>query len=251
MFNKKGFFLLITVAIMLSVVSVVYAAHVTISTNDGAVDTNWVNVPLIINDGADSAANYDIVEAWVGNAAGNSAFYFRANLAGTGQLPDDYSALEARLDCSQPANGSFQDAEDVVVFYALDTFLPDGEEIMECQGDDYIDCDYLPEPNNSDTNPLTSGEEIAGTPYNYEWQADTVNGATNWSACLGAFNVQFASVNGSGVVQDITNWLPYSAPNAVTMSSITAQNMMPITAIVLGITAVGGLIVIRKKSKGE
>ena len=249
MFNKKGVFLLITVATMLAVVSGVYAAHVTINTNDGALDANWANVSLIINDGADTAANYDIVEAWVGNSADNSAFFFRANLAGTGQLPNDYSALEARLDCN--LDNDFTDAQDVVVFYALDTFLPDGEEVMECQGDDYIDCDYLPEPNNSDTNPLTSGEEIAGTPYSYEWQADTVNGATDWSACLGSFNVQFASVNGSGVVQDITNWLPYSAPNAVALSSITAQNMMPITAIVLGITAVGGLLVIRKKSKGE
>lgn len=243
MFSKKRPFLLISIAIaiMLSVVSAVYAAHVTIDTNDGAVDTNWANVPVSINDGADANANYDIFDAWVGNSADNSAFYFRVNLAGTGQLPTDYDALEARLDCNQ--DGDFADAQDVVVYYINDAFL--GEQVVECQGNDYFDCFT------ADANPVTFGEEIAGPPYNYEWQADTVNGTIDWLACLGTFNVQFASVNGSGAVQDITVWQAYSAPNAVTLSSIGAQSpLMSISAIVLGVMAVGGLIVIRRKTKG-
>jgi len=238
----------VAIAIMLSVVSVVYAAHVSINTNDGAVDSNWINVPMSINDGADTTANYDIVEAWVGNTADNSAFYFRANLAGTGQLPQDYSSLEARLDCNQ--DGDFTDAQDVIVYYALDTFLPDVEEVVECQGSDYIECDYALS-NTSDTNPITFGEEIAGSPYNYEWQAAPLSGDTDWSACLGTFNVQFASVDTNGVVQDITVWQAYSAPNAVALSSIAAQSpLMSISAVVLGVIAVGGLIVIRRKTKG-
>ena len=252
MFSKKRSFLLITIAIaiMLSVVSVVYAAHITIDTNDNAVDTNWVNVPVSIVDGPGTAANYDIDEAWVGNAADNSAFYFRVSLVNGGQLPQDYSTLEARLDCNQ--NGSFTDAQDVIVYYALDTFLPDGEEAVECQGSDYIDCDYTLGPNTSDTNPITFGEEIPGTQYNYEWQADVVNGDTDWSACLGTFNVQFASVDTNGTEQNITTWQAYSAPNAVTLSSIAVQSpLMSISAVVLGVIAVGGLIVIRRKNKGE
>lgn len=176
------------------------------------------------------------------------------NLADGGQLPQFYDVLEARLDCNQ--DGDFADAVDVVVYYALDSFLiepgnPLGEEVVECQGSDYINCDVVA-PNNSDTNLVTFGEEIAGTPYNYEWQADVNNGDTDWSACLGTFNVQFASVNASGVVQDITGWLPYSAPNAVKLSGIAAQApVMSIVAIVLGVIAVGGWIVIRNKTQGE
>jgi hypothetical protein len=248
MFSKKRsvLFIAIAIAAVLAITSVAYAAHVTINTDDGAIDGAWVNVPLSINDGADAAANYDIVEAWVGNEADNSAFYFRVNLAGTGQLPDDYSTLEARLDCNQ--DGDFTDAGDVIVYYALDAFLPDGEESVECQGTDYIDCDYAPEPNNSDTNPISFGEEIAGSPYNYEWRADVNNGDTDWSACLGTFNVQFASVDNTGAVQDITVWRAYSAPNAVTLTRFTVQNqIVPVAAIVLGTAAVGGLLVIRQR----
>jgi hypothetical protein len=200
----------IVVAALLIAIPVVYAASVMIDTDDGAVDADWDTVSVTIDDGADTAANYDIVEAWVGSPEDNGALYFRVNLASSGQLPDDYSTLEARLDCNQ--DGDFTDAQDVVVYYALDTFLPDGEEIAECQGADYIDCDYAPEPNLSDTNPITSGEEITGTigvPYNYEWQADVRNGTTDYSACYGTFNVQFASVDNTGTVQDITVWAEY------------------------------------------
>ena len=207
--------IVIAVAALLVFASVAYSAHVTINTDDGVVDENWDDVSVTITDGSDTTADYDIVEAWVGNAEDNSAFYFRVNLAGTGHLPDDYSTLEARLDCNQ--DGDFTDAGDIVVYYALDTFLigpgnPNGEEVVECQGSDYIDCDYAPEPNHSDTNPVTFGEEIAGTPYNYEWQADVDSGDTDWSACLGTFNVQFASVDNTGTEQDITVWAAYTTP---------------------------------------
>jgi hypothetical protein len=202
--------ILIAVAALLIFASVAYSDQVAINTDDGVVDAGWDEVSVLITDGVDTAANYDIVEAWVGNAEDNSAFYFRVNLAGSGQLPNDYSALEARLDCNQ--DGDFTDAGDIVVYYALDTFLPDGEEVAECQGSDYIDCDYAPEPNNSDTNTISFGEEIAGAPYNYEWQADVDNGDTDWSACLGTFNVQFASVDNTGTEQDITVWASYTTP---------------------------------------
>lgn len=200
----------IVVAALLIVIPVVYAASVMIDTDDGAVDADWDTVSVTITDGADTAANYDIVEAWVGSPEDNGALYFRVNLASSGQLPDDYSTLEARLDCNQ--DGDSTDAQDVVVYYALDAFLLDGEEVVECQGTDYIDCDYAAEPNLSDTNPITSGEEISGTigvPYNYEWQADVRNGTTDYSACYGTFNVQFASVDNTGTVQDITVWAEY------------------------------------------
>jgi hypothetical protein len=202
--------ILIAVAALLIFASVAHSDHVAINTDDGVVDVGWDEVSVAITDGIDTIANYDIVEAWIGNADDNSAFYFRVNLAGTGQLPNDYSALEARLDCNQ--DGDFTDAGDIVVYYALDAFLPNGEEVAECQGSDYINCDYAPEPNNSDTNPISFGEEIAGTPYNYEWQADVDNGDTDWSACLGTFNVQFASVDNTGTEQDITAWVAYTTP---------------------------------------
>ncbi|MBN1977835.1 MAG: hypothetical protein JW918_10565, partial [Anaerolineae bacterium] len=71
---------------------------------------------------------------------------------------------------------------------------------------------------------------------------------TDWSACLGTFNVQFASVDNTGAVQDITVWRAYSAPNAVTLTSFAAQNQaLPVAVIVLGAVAVGSLLVIRQR----
>jgi hypothetical protein len=249
MLSKKRIgFITIALIALLVFASVAYAAHTTISTNNRADDVNWDTISVIITDGADTVANYDIVKAWVGNSADRSTFYFRVALAGTGRLPNDYSALEARLDCNQ--DGEFADAEDVVVYYALDTFLPSGEEVIECQGTDYIDCDYAPEPNNSDTNPATFGQEIAGPPYTYEWQADVDDGATNWSDCLETFNVQFASVDNTGAVRDITMWKAHSDPNSVTLTGIVAQSPILLAAvIVLGAAVLGGLFLIRRRSK--
>ena len=116
MSSRKHYVGAIVVAVAALLVSVPaiysYSADVTIDTDDEAVDSNWNTVPAIINDGVDTAANYDIVEAWMGNAEDNSTFYFRVNLADSGQLPADYSTIEARLDCNQ--DGDFTDPEDVV-----------------------------------------------------------------------------------------------------------------------------------------
>jgi hypothetical protein len=199
--------------IVLTITTVAYAAHTTVNTDDGQVDSNWGNVSVLSNDGDDIADNnHDINQAWVANASDNSAFYFRVNLVGSGQMPHDYSSFEARLDCDR--NGSFQDSVDVVVYYAIDDSGV-GEELVECQGNRYPTCDYGTEPDGADTNAATFGEEIPGTPYNYEWRADVNNGEVNWSQCLGSINVQFASLNGSVTVQDTTPWQGYSVPTAI------------------------------------
>lgn len=212
----------ITLVLVLVVASVTYAAEVTgIDTNDGSVDGNWSSVPVLLTDGTTEADNYDIVEAWVAHNAGQSAFFFRVNLAG--QLPSDFDSLEARLDCSSPSNISFQDAEDVVVIYTLDTLLDGGEETVECQGSDYINCDRKA-TNTSDTNDDSLAEVIAGTPYNYEWQADVTTGDADWSSCLGTIQVQFATVDIYGDLQDVTQWATYppSNPTAVTLATFGA-----------------------------
>lgn len=185
----------------------------------------------LITDGADTTANYDIVEAWMAHNSTLSEFYFRVNLAAGGQLPPgDYAGLEARLDCNR--DGSYQGIEDMVIYYALDAFVPGLEEVAECQGSDYFDCDFLPEPNNSDTNPQEFGEEVLGTEiptplWNYEWKAD-VNGDASWALCLGTtIDVQFAAVKVGDLFnreQDVTIWVPYdsSVPTAVTLATFTA-----------------------------
>jgi hypothetical protein len=189
---------------------VVYAVRTTINTNDGAVDTHWGSVTVLSNDGNDFANdNYDINQAWITNAPDNSEFYFRVNLVGSGRLPLDYSSFEARLDCNR--DGDFVDAVDVVVYYAPYETTYGTEEVVECQGDDYVMCEMLA-TNHSDTNADTFGEEISGSPYNYEWKADVVNGDTNWSQCLGNINVQFASLNQYQQLQDITVWRGYDVP---------------------------------------
>lgn len=251
MFKKEHIAFVVTAIVaLLTFASAAYAAHIAINTNDGAGNGDWDTVSVVIDDGIDTAANYDIVEARVGNEAADGAFYFQVALAGTGRLPHDYSALEARLDCDQ--DGDFTDAGDVVVYYALDAFLPGGEEVIECQGSDYIDCDYAPEPNRSDTNPATFGKEMAGPPYRYEWRADMESGATDWSACLEAFDVQFASVDNAGGVQDVTAWRRYSDSNAVDLANLVAQTpILPIAATVLGIAILGGFLMIRSRNRNE
>jgi hypothetical protein len=226
-------FIVTAVAALLVFASVAYAAHVTIDTNNNAVD-DWSTVPMLYNDGGDVAANYDIADAWMGNNASLSEFYFRVNLQGTGRLPLD-SVLEARLDCNQ--DNDFIDNGDITIYYWI--YSGPTEVLLECRGDGSV----------CETNAVTFGEEILGTPNNYEWKADVstgVSGEADWSACLGTVNVQFASGNGAAT-QDETIIRGYSAPNAVTLKSFAAQNQVPIAAIAVSVVALGGLVVIRRR----
>lgn len=227
MVNRKRQVVAVTLFLVLTIASVAYAAHTTINTDDGQLDANWGNVSVMSNDGDDFANdNYDIDQGWAANASDNSAFYFRVNLVGTGQLPHDYSSFEARLDCNR--NGSFQDSGDVVVYYAI---TGSSEELVECQGDEYPSCDYTAEPNNSDTNAATFGEELSGTPYNYEWRADVNNGSTDWSSCFGQINVQFVSLDSAQTAQDTTTWHGYNVPTAVYLTDFAAKQSLNLTIV--------------------
>lgn len=222
MFNKKWCAsILVALILALTVASVAYALHATIVTSDGAVDTNWGVTSVFSNDGDDfSNDNYDIDQAWIINAADNSEFYFRVNLVGSGRLPLDYSSFEARLDCNR--DGDFSDGGDVVVYYAPYNTTDSTEEVVECQGNDYVMCDMLAS-NYSDTNADTFAEEIAASSYNYEWKADVTHGDTNWSQCLGNINVQFASLDQYQQLRDITAWREYNVPTVVTLESFTTH----------------------------
>ena len=250
MFNNKKAIAAITFILTLTLFSIAYAAHTIIDTNNGLVDANWSNVAVLRTDGDDFANdNYDINQVWVANAADNSGFYFRASLVGAGELPNDYSSLEARLDCNQ--NGSYNDAVDVTVYYAV---LGVTEETVECQGDEYPLCEAVVEPNNSDTNPVSFGEEIAGPPYNYEWRADPLNGTTDWSQCFGQINVQFNSLDGNLVVQESTVMRGYNAPTAIRLAGVMANGGDPnlwvlgAMGLFLGTVATLGVRFLRKRS---
>ena len=95
------------------------ATYVLINTADGAVDANWVLTDSLVRDGDDIANDgYNLDEAWIASDGSSSAFYFRANLYGSGVLPHDGSRLEARLDCNR--DGSFTGSQDVVMLYGVD-----------------------------------------------------------------------------------------------------------------------------------
>jgi len=95
------------------------AAYVLINTADGIVDANWVLTDTIVRDGDDIANDgYNLDEAWIASDGSSSAFYFRANLYGSGVLPHDSSRLEARLDCNR--DGSYTGSQDVVMLYGVD-----------------------------------------------------------------------------------------------------------------------------------
>lgn len=217
--NRKKFIAVAAFILTITTFSIAYAAHTTINTNDGSVDPNWSNVSVLSNDGDDIANNnYDIDQAWIANAADNSGVYFRVSLIDSGQLPTNYSSFEARLDCNQ--NGNYFDNVDVIVYYAINGTT---EELVECQGNEYPDCDYNPEPNHSDTNAASFGEAMSGARYNYEWQADPINGTTDWSQCFGSINVQFTSLDNILNVQDSTVARAYNIPTAIHFVHSTAS----------------------------
>jgi hypothetical protein len=250
MINNKKFIAAITFLLTLATFSIAYAAHTSIDTTNGSVDANWSNVTVLRNDGDDIGNdNYDINQAWVANASDNSEFYFRVSLVGSGQLPHDYSSFEARLDCNQ--NGNYFDSVDVIVYYAI---RPTGEELVECQGDEYPECDFTTEPNNSDANGASFGEEISGPPYNYEWRADSDTGDTDWSQCFGQINVQFTSLNSTFAVQDSTAMRVYNVPTAIQLTGFIAnpgnQNLFAIGAmgLIFGVIAILAVKFSRKRS---
>ena len=242
--NKHKFlyrYALIGVAIALAIPLTVYAAHLTINTNDGIVDPNWASVTLFGSDGDDWADdNYDIDQTWVTNAADNSFFYFRANLIGSGRLPssDNWSSIEAHLDCD--TNGDDYGASDVIAIY----YGQDNSSI-ECQGTAWPNC--APGPGSADWNDNTTAEEISGTPNNYEWQADVNNGNVNWSACLSTVNIRFVTLDSNGAVADTTEWRPYNAPTAVTLEKFSAGQLND--TFILPIALVSLLAVLTAASK--
>jgi hypothetical protein len=250
MFNKKKSIAALAFILTLATFSIAYAAHTTINTTDGFVDANWSSVTVFRNDGDDIGDNnYDINQAWIANTSDNSAFYFRVSLVGSGQLPHDYSSFEARLDCNQ--NSNYFDSADVIVYYAIDGTT---EEIVECQGDEYPQCDFTQVPNNSDANPASFGEEISSTPHNYEWRADPYNGDTDWSQCFGQINGQFTSYTGGFILQDSTVTGVYNTPTAVKMTGFTAkpgkQYLFTIgaTGLFFGVIGILGVKISRKRS---
>ena len=249
MSSKKHSILFIVTAIaaLLVFTSVAYAGYVTIDTTNNQVDIEWSGVSMLVDDDNLDwpGSDYNIDKAWVGNnAADPSEVYFRVDLV-DGPLPSGGDSLEARLDCSTPANDSYQDSEDILVYYFLGYSGPSSDDIAECQGNLAPDCTSASVEHNG----VTFGEEVGTGPYTYEWKAD-ISGITGWSDCLtGTINVQFATRNGTSEM-DYTQWSEggYSIPNVVTLKSFTAQNqVLPVAAIVLGVVAVGGLVVIRRR----
>lgn len=230
---------LLALLLGLAITTAAFAANTDINTDDGQVDPNWSIVSPLTSDGDDIGNdNYDINQAWVVSNAGQSAYYFRVNLIGSGRLPHDYSSFEARLDCDQ--NGSFLDSADIVVYYAIASSY---EEVVECQGSDYPNCDFTPEPNHSDTNPDVFGEEVLSGVYNYEWRADVNNGAADWSQCFNTVNIQITSLDPSFVVQDISAWQEYNAPTAVDLAVFEAKSYPnPAPSLLAGVLILGLLV---------
>jgi hypothetical protein len=226
--------IVISLVCLLALPLIVQADHRTINTADGLVDPAWVHTTSVI-DGSDYAdPNWDIQQAWVTNEADNSVFYFRVKLYG--KMPaNDWSGVEALLDCNH--NGVMTDASDVVVYFAPGSAYPNGT--GACQGNLWpTTCnDYHYTPNS---------EIIGNTPTDYEWKAAT-NEVINYSACTGTINVGFRTTsfdsNGTNPqFRDTTNWINYSAPTRVTLSSFTAQNAAGPLAL-LGGTGVLALLV--------
>ncbi|MBN1873328.1 MAG: hypothetical protein JXA33_03790 [Anaerolineae bacterium] len=235
----------IGLAVALAMPFSVYAAHVAIDTNDGWVDPNWVSVTLFSADGDDWADdNYDIDQAWVTNEANNSYFYFRVSLIGTGQLPlDNWSSIEAHLDCDQ--DGNDYGASDVIVYY-----YGNNDASYECQGSNWPDCSV------NDNNGITSGEEILGTPNNYEWQADVNNGSVDWSACLGTVNIRFVTLDSTGAVADTATVREYDAPTVVTLEKFVAgQHGTPFSFAVamlpVGVIVLASIGLVRRRSSRD
>lgn len=243
MFNKKYIRIWVIAIVVLTITSVVYAAHVTIDTDNAMLDAAWSNVSMLLDSaewGDVGNTNYDIGEVWVGNdASPPSEIYFRADLEGTLLA---FDRLEARVDCT--GDNDFTDTQDVIVYYQLNV---GGEDVSECQGNLYTSgCPF----NFIEQNGDTYGEEITGSPNSYEWKAD-ISGDTSWSACLDNLKVQFASMNDGSEI-DVTDWqeADYSVPNSVTLAGFTAQGNLVASAvaIIVGVMTLGIFMVLRQRN---
>ncbi len=193
-----------------------YAAFYAIDTNDGLVDSDWSSVNVFNNDGNDYANdNFDIDQTWITSSSDKQFLYFRVSLVGSGQLPlDSYSSFEVRFDCNDDSNF------DIVVFYSRYW-----DDAVECPSSGYWECN---DATTSDWNGHSFAELIPGSPYNYEWMVDTVNGdgdATNvnWTGCLTNPDIWFLSTDNTGAIVDTTVSRAYNLTTAVTLQDFTAN----------------------------
>jgi hypothetical protein len=227
---------------------VALAAHFTISTTDSSV-SDWTGVEATVTDGDDAGVddNWDINQAWVANNSDQSEMYFRVNLVGSGAFPGlaTYRFIEARVDCNRDSDHT--DAEDVVVYYD-----PASSSAGECQGNNYPDCS----PSYAlDENGDSFGQNISGTPNNYEFKADTANGKVDWSACNGQVSVTFATfyygTPPGNVTYDSTSAVEINVPTVVKMNDISARskstNRVSMVLIIAGVLLITGQSIIKRK----
>jgi hypothetical protein len=189
----------------------VQAAFVTIDTNNNIIDPAWSSVPVFRQKAKTPAIldGYNIKQVWVAREADSSFYYFRADLYG--QLPtDNYSSIEARIDCD--GDNSFSGSLDKIVFYYHSASVNTLDNVIECAGSDYPLCSTDGESKGWDF-----GEEISagGGVYAYEWKADTNDpGGIDWSTCSKQKAIQFVTVDNLGVVVDSTAPAVFDGPTA-------------------------------------
>ncbi len=204
--------------------TIAWAGFASINTDDGQIDPDWASVTVFRSSPDDPGVDnsVDIKQAKVTREADNSFWYFQVILYG--RLPlDDVTSVEARISCNGDA--AFNDIQDKIVLYYHNANPPPADDnSIECEGNDYPICS-LGETQGSDF-----GEEIAvgdGT-YAYEWKADTADtGGIDWSTCNGNETIQFVVADKDGKVLETTEARGFSAPNSVTVQSLTARSAAP------------------------
>ncbi len=228
--------ILICLTLVLFIPVTAYAAFYEINTNDGIVDADWSSVTVFNNDGADGGIddNYDIDQTWITSSSDKQYLYFRASLVGTGRLPgDSVSSFEVRFDCNDDTNF------DMVVFY--NTYWDDA---VECPSSAYWICANA----TSDWNRDVYGEEISGTPYNYEWMVDTVNGDgedsdVDWTGCLANPDIWFITTNSIGNIADTTTAREFNLATAITLQDFSAnQQNDRFIQMAIYLALVGGVV---------
>ncbi len=226
--NKRKIYAWVVLSCLLAALlfpAAALAGHYEIDTDDGSVDADWVSVNATVIDGDDfGTQNYDIQQAWVTNS-GND-FYFRIQLVPGARLPNN-GAVAARLDCNKDSS-YITDEVDTIAWYRRDT-----DEARECEGSAGTNHCHNQPGTTRELNDNTFGEEIATDlgggvmQYDYEWRADTNEGAVNWSACAGNVDIVFATAYLLGTEQDNTETggsvVHYNVPTSVTLERFSAH----------------------------
>ena len=216
------------------------AAAITINTNDGNVDTNWIP-PLYVDTDNNPALDDDkeIKSAWIGsdgNGASANNIYFRIETYSGAAISNNYAGVAA-LDCNQSGSTADGNPDRRILYNTQYDFVS-----LRFPNNGYAgsQCDGSP-PSNP---PCNDGERTTTpTNANVEWVLSNIsalpsgNDETFPADCRDQIDLSFAIANAtSGAVYDQTPIISgFNIPTVVDMTELSSGNNPSYSSWIIGV----------------